>query len=143
MLGCASEGLSMDGKQTRQQTLRLYLKICADLAELGDRENQSLVPRLRAVIARAPRFEAAWAKLLLAQARGAAEEIKSNRFDAAKLAQLRKDIAEARKVDPQMAEAALAESLLVPPRQFGRRRRCSTARYRTIPPSLSLLAAGQ
>jgi hypothetical protein len=121
MLGCASEGLSLDGKQLDQKTLRLYLKICADLAELGNQENQTLVPRLRDVIARAPRFKAAWAKLLLVQARAAAEEIKSNRFGAAKVAQLRKDIAEARKVDPQMAEAALAESLLVPPRQFGRR----------------------
>ena len=141
MLGCASEGLSLDGKHLDQKTLRLYLKICADLAELGDRENQTLVPRLRDVIARAPQFEAAWSKLLLVQTRATAEEIKSIRFRAAKAAQLRRDIAEARKVDPQMAEAALADPCWCHPANSDGGCPCSTARFKTIPPIPLLSAA--
>lgn len=113
VLGCALEGLEPGGKALRAQTLKLYLTGCSQYAVGDDETRSSVIPVFEQVVKDAPRFEDAWAKLLLAEAEAIAEDPGRDR------ANLRQYILEARKLDPQMPEATLAEVTLLPTRAFG------------------------
>lgn len=116
VMKCASEALSAGGTKLDQATLKLYLNACATLANTTD-DFGELVPVLREVIRKAPQFEGAWAKLLLAEVGASGPQ--SNL--AARREQLKKDIAAARQLRPDLAEAFLAEIELIPQRDFVRR----------------------
>ena len=113
VLGCALEGLEPGGKALRAQTLKLYLTGCSQYAESDDEARLSVIRVFEEVVKDAPRFEAAWAKLLLAESDAVAEDPTRDRVI------LRRHLAQARKLDPQMPEATLAEVTLLPTRAFG------------------------
>ena len=113
VLGCALEGLEPGGKALGAQTLKLYLAGCSQHAEGGEEGRFSVIPMFERVVKVAPRFKGAWAKLLLAESDAVAEDAVRDR------ANLRRHIAEARKLDPRMAEAMLAEVTLLPTKAFG------------------------
>lgn len=68
ILGCASEGLDAEGNRLDQPTLKLYLNGCAQMAEIDGGDASPVGSVMAEVLKKAPRFEAAWAKLLLAEA---------------------------------------------------------------------------
>ena len=112
VLGCVLEGLSPGVAPLSQSVLKLYLNACALLGETYSQDSSPVIPVLEKVTQQAPGFKPAWAKLLVAQ---------TSRYQQAKAdersaiaASLRRRIVEARKFDPQMPEAFLAELELLP-----------------------------
>ncbi len=109
-LECALEGLAGEQSGLERPVLKLYLSGCAGIDAY---ENQyQLIPLFRQVTARAPKFEAGWAKLLHVEV---SATLNNPVGDPALPDLLKKDIAEARKVNPHLAEAYLAEAVLLPP----------------------------
>jgi tetratricopeptide (TPR) repeat protein len=108
VLGCALQETSGQFGRLQKDLRSLYLNACATLTEAGY-ETSSVLPQLRHVVNEAPKFRPAWAKLLLAES----TYISSLPNDSSRLpplrATLRSDIAQARKLDTNMAEATLAE----------------------------------
>ena len=113
VLGCALEGLEPGGKALSAQTLKLYLTGCSQYADGGDEARSAVVPVFEQVVNVAPRFKAGWAKLLLAEADAVGNDLTRDR------AKLRSYIADARRLDPKMAEATLAEVTLLLTSTFG------------------------
>lgn len=113
VLGCALDALDPGGNALNKQTLKLYLSGCSQYVEADDDNRTSVILMFEQVVRYAPRFKAAWAKLLLAESEALFEDSGRDR------AKLRRYIAEARKLDPQMPEATVAEVSLLPGRAFG------------------------
>jgi len=109
VLDCASEAYGTQGQSLDAQTRRLYLKGCGDFTQVSDADLESLLTTFREVIRRAPRFEAAWGRLLNAE-----DEIlfepPFDRLTPASRAKFHADIAAARKVNPDMPEAYIGEA---------------------------------
>ena len=119
VLECAREGLAPDNGRLSLQTLKLYLNACSQLSEIAGSDPRPVIPVFLQVIRDAPGFKPAWAKLLLAE--GAANQLVFNDegvVDARARKLLRQHIDAARKLDPEMAEATLAEISLLPPDAF-------------------------
>jgi tetratricopeptide (TPR) repeat protein len=114
VLECALEGRKGSGKRLKPEVLKLYLNACAQLAELSSVDPRPVIPMLREVIRSEPRFEAAWAKLLLAESVVARVAFTGGVPDRRAIAALRQHIQAARQRYPNMAEALIAESALVP-----------------------------
>ena len=118
VLGCVIEESAAERRLRDKGTRRLFLNACALLAETGW-DSRSVIPLLRQVVDREPKFEPAWARLLLAQA-----DIKIFLESSAEpfervAAQLRADLDKARALNPDMAEIVLAEIALHPLWDFG------------------------
>ena len=111
VLDCAVEGINAGGRRLDQQTLTLYLNGCAQHAELIGADPTEVVPTYLQVVEKAPWFKPAWAKLLSAEVASASP---GGREKKAVSARIRAHIAQARKLDPTMAEAVLAEGILMP-----------------------------
>lgn len=109
VLGCVGEALNPQQPRTDQAMLKLYLNSCAQFAELDSTNVGSLITDLRTVVEEAPHFAGAWKKLLLAEAQVVDDARLDGTANLAAERALRNDIATARKLDPQMAEATLAE----------------------------------
>jgi hypothetical protein len=118
VLGCAVEGLSGDGHRLAPQTLKTYLNACAQLSDLASGDPRPVIPMLRQVIGDAPHFAPAWGKLLLSQAAVSDLSFTNGKPDDAARSELRRLIAEARKLSPGIAEVDLAETTLLPPTAF-------------------------
>jgi tetratricopeptide (TPR) repeat protein len=118
VLECALDGLTGDGNRLSGQTLKTYLNACAQLADSGD--PRPVLPMLRQVTRDAPQFEPAWSKLLVAQAAVADLNFNGGRPDEQARSDLRQMIEEARKLNPPLAEADLAQSVLLPPRDYAK-----------------------
>ena len=117
VLGCALDGSSDDGNLLSGQALKTYLNACAQLADMGD--PRPVIPMLRQVTRDAPHFEPAWAKLLLAQATVADMSFTAGRPNEDARNDLRRLIDEERKLNPRLAEADLAETVLLPSTAYG------------------------
>ncbi|MGE5063276.1 MAG: TIR domain-containing protein, partial [Myxococcales bacterium] len=120
-LSCAIEEASGQYGRLPARMRRIYLNACAALGEAGY-DNQTLLPQLKQVTDQAPGFRPAWAKLITAQA-DYVSSLDLNPIDAedhAAREELRRLINSGRKVDPQMAEASLAEVILDPDLSFDR-----------------------
>lgn len=106
VLKCATEGMAPAHKKLEDTTLKLYLVGCARLSE-KDVDPEPLVEIFAKIAQQAPDFEGGWAKLLIAE---------TNAFRAAQDPvigrSLRAHIKQARKLNPTMAEAFVAESWL-------------------------------
>jgi tetratricopeptide (TPR) repeat protein len=119
VLGCVVEESAAPGQSLDKGTRRVFLNACASLAETGW-DKRPVIPLLRQVVDRRPKFQPAWARLLLAQA-----EVKTllesgaEPFDRVE-AQLRADLEKARALNPDMAEILLAELALHPLWDFGK-----------------------
>jgi hypothetical protein len=110
VLACAKKG-AMAPDRLDQQTLKLYLSGCAQ-RDLTDKDFRRLVPMLRELTRRAPRFDGAWALLVGNEATMMGyEKIPPDSPDGRTL---RNDIVQARKINPRMPEAYFAEFMLLP-----------------------------
>jgi tetratricopeptide (TPR) repeat protein len=139
VLDCASEAFNASGKKLDSQTRRLYLNGCGSFASVGSDAN-TLVPLFRNITRRAPRFEDGWRKLIYV------EDVSlfappSTGSDPQKRAQLQRDIVHARRINPEMPEAYVAEGDLVPQDQFAERMRLNDLAATKNPDSASALAA--
>ena len=121
VLGCALEGLSGDGDRLAPQTLKTYLNACAQLSDIASGDPRPVIPRLRQVTRDAPHFAPAWGKLLLAQAAVSDLSFTNGTPDEEARSELRRLIAQARELSPGIAEADLAETVLLPPTAFAQK----------------------
>ena len=110
VLACATEGLA---SQLGQPVFKLYLTGCAELHSLWEGDPGTLIDLFAKVTQQAPEFEGGWEKLLLAQLEAFQNP---NSRDPKARDSLRQSIVRARKINPDMAEAYLAEAWLSPPR---------------------------
>ena len=109
---CAGEGLKPGGgKALRRETLKLYITGCS---QTGPDEGTSA--GLRQVVKDAPEFKRGWANLLLAES---ADPSALQDLTSARRRQLQQDIKRARQLDPKMPEIAIAQSQLLPTREYG------------------------
>lgn len=93
-------------------TLKLYLSGCANLSSLLAQDPRAAVGIFERITEQSPRFGAAWKKLILADI----QTFRVNdRSDPELRRKLQRHAAEARRIDPDMAETFLAESWLRPP----------------------------
>ena len=118
VLDCA---LQADAVHTRldEQTLKSFLNGCSQFADDYHFEPAAVVPILSQVVAKAPRFEPAWRKLLLADTLVARnEQMFEDRFAPGRLGQ---DIAAARKLNPNMPEIYVAETEMLPLNAYAKR----------------------
>jgi len=113
LVSCAAEALSPESGRLDQDTLKLYLNACASLTEIGW-DRRPVLESLRQVVTRVPKFQPAWAKLIVTQADLVTFLKDSNEPTDTAKAQLRADIARAGAIDPNMAEIQLAEVELMP-----------------------------
>ena len=119
VLDCDAQGRS-SGSQLKLETLKSYLNVCAQLADLSDTDPNVPLRALRNIVQQTPRFKAGWAKLLVAESEAANQSIVSLDPDGGLIAALRTHIAQARKLDPEMPEAALAAMVLAEPGDVSR-----------------------
>ena len=111
VLECGAEGRS-SGPNLALETFKSYLNVCAQLADLSDTDPNVPLRALRNILQQAPRFEAGWAKLLVAESEAANQSIVSLDPDAGLVVALRAHVEQAKRLDPEMPEAALAEIVL-------------------------------
>lgn len=140
VLECAVEALTSEGPRIRQETLKLYLNGCSAYSELAAADPRPLVPVFLEVVQQAPKFEGAWAKLIHAET----EIVTSVDWeeDAAIMkAALLRHMAEARKLNPDMAEILLAEADFAPPSAYGHRMRLLQRAVERNPNSPQALSA--
>jgi DNA-binding winged helix-turn-helix (wHTH) protein/tetratricopeptide (TPR) repeat protein len=123
VLQCAKDALSDRSNGPDRQTLKTYLGACEGYAEISEDVYRDLRAAFARVIEKSPRFEAGWRKLLTADS----EIVRDLNFQDAVAesdrAQLKQDIAAARRLYPDIAEAYLGESVLLPARDFAGRMR--------------------
>ena len=108
VLKCATEAMAPGHEELEDLTLKLYLGGCARLSE-KDEEPQPLVEIFGKVTEQAPDFEGGWEKLLITET----NEFINAGHDPAIGRRLQAHIARARKLNPTMAEAYVAESWLL------------------------------
>jgi tetratricopeptide (TPR) repeat protein len=94
-------------------TLKLYLSGCANLSSLLALDPKAATDIFEKVTNQAPRFEGAWKKLLIADIRMLRLRGRAN-VDARRI--LLRRVAEARRFHPELPEAFLAQSWLLPTR---------------------------
>lgn len=116
VLGCALEGLSAESGRLPQTVLKLYLNACALLGETYFHDPSQAASILQKVTEQAPRFEPAWAKLMLAET--IRFQSMSSAGRKASAGNFRRTIAAARRVDADIPEAYVAEIELLPGRAF-------------------------
>lgn len=114
VLGCAAEASNSGGQRLDRRTLQLYLNGCAALADLYGREVETVIPMFRDVLRNAPRFEGAWAKLLLADSDAYSDTLFGSTEFIRTKSRLTEDLAAARKVNPNLPDAYLAEAAMLP-----------------------------
>jgi hypothetical protein len=119
VLKCAFEAHPGGRSVLKPDSLKLYLNGCAAYADNSPETIQSLVPLFVRVTREAPDFAGGWAKLLLAESEFTRMTYLPEAADV--LAALPAHIAAARKLNPKMPEAFLAEAALLPDMAFERR----------------------
>jgi tetratricopeptide (TPR) repeat protein len=121
VVGCAGEGVDPRRGRIDDETLKLYINSCARFAEITVTGPDAVVASLRQVVKKAPEFSVAWEKLLLAEL-ALVDTAREAGNDLGPLeTRLRADIASARKFEPQMPEAILAQLAFVPPEDVATR----------------------
>ena len=140
VLECTLEGLNRKGKRLLdRQTLSLYLNGCAQFAELIGTNTVEIIPLFDKVTKAAPWFEPGWAKLLLSET--LTTDLPGNTQNRVDPARLRTHIAQARKVNPQLVEAALAEISLLPSNALLQRAKLIDQSLRIEPQNANLLTS--
>jgi DNA-binding winged helix-turn-helix (wHTH) protein/tetratricopeptide (TPR) repeat protein len=119
VLDCALEGRSATGDQLPEDSFKLYLNGCAILADAYRVEPKRVIPIFSQVVKQAPRFAAGWGKLILAEAQFVNAEIIF--YDRTPDIPVAAHIAQARKLDPELPEADVAEFLTLPISAFDER----------------------
>ena len=119
VLDCALEGRSAEGDRLPEESFRLYLNGCAIFADAYRVDPKRVIPIFSQVVAQAPKFAGGWGKLILAEAQFVNVEIIF--FDRKPPIPIDQHIAAARKLDPDLPEAYVAEFLTLPISAFDRR----------------------
>ena len=113
VLDCAVQAAGPNDQAIKLPTLKLYLSGCADMSNLLAQDPRVAVSIFARVVEQAPNFKGGWKKLLRA-------EMQVLRYgfgtDPLVRRELKKHVVQARRVDPGMGEAFLAEAWLAPPR---------------------------
>ncbi len=141
VLDCAMEGRAAEGKQLPLRTFQLYLNGCAILADAYRVDPKRVIPIFSQVVAQAPKFAGGWGKLILAEAQYVNVEIIF--FDRRPDIPVEQHIAAARKLDPDLPEAYVAEFLMLPISAFDERLRLierASARHPDDPDLLAIRA---
>jgi hypothetical protein len=138
VLGCAADALGKGGRHLATQSRNLYLATCGQTAEGGNYDPQPVVDELSKVVTAAPAFAPAWRELLLAEADAIDLNDEPEPRPAA-ASTLRGHIAAALRVEPNMAEAKLAQISLVPTYQLVTRMRLIDEVYRSDPDNPAVL----
>ena len=127
ILGCATDGF--DGPvKLKLSPLKAYLNACAQLSDSGSFDLRNPLPLLLEVIEASPKFEPAWQMLLLSEADLVSPEASDAEPDQRMVADLHRHIAQARKINPFMPAADIAEAMQLPERDFtGRMKRMARA----------------
>lgn len=139
VLGCTLDGLSPNKALLKASVLKSYLNACALLDETFFEDTSQAVLMLQQVTTDAPGFKAGWAKRLIAETnryQGLSE--KEKKAYAPKFRQL---IADARKLDPDIPEAYVAEIELLPGRDFYGEVRLADRAAKIDPNNVFVLAA--
>jgi tetratricopeptide (TPR) repeat protein len=140
VLDCALEAHDPKGKRLLdQQVLGLYLNGCAKFAELIGTNTTQIIPLFDKVTKAAPLFEPGWAKLLLSESM--TTDLPGRIQDRADPARIRQHILQARKVNPRLVEAALAEISLLPSTALSERARLIDQSLETEPENSTLISA--
>ncbi|HXG81001.1 MAG TPA: winged helix-turn-helix domain-containing protein, partial [Sphingomicrobium sp.] len=137
VLDCALEGRS-ERQQLKVETFRLYLNGCAILADAYRVDPKRVIPIFSQVVEQAPKFSAGWGKLVLAEAQFVNVEIIF--FDRRPAIPVEQHIATARKLDPDLPEAYVAEYLMAPISAFDQRLRLIERGLARHPDNPDLLA---
>ena len=116
VLTCATEAMAPGHEKLENMTLKLYLGGCARLSNEFNVDPGSLVEIFGKVTQQAPHFEGGWAKLLMAETDS---WLRSER-DPVIGKNLQTHIGQARKLNPTMAEAYVAEAWMQELRQINR-----------------------
>ncbi|MCL6697630.1 hypothetical protein LZ496_02370 [Sphingomonas sp. NSE70-1] len=104
------------------ELFKRYIGSCAEAALGSEMDSDKAVTALRSIIAERPRFKAAWALLLSAQASVAAiAELGSPSEAASHRRTLLQDLEKARKIAPNLPEIEMAEIQLLSPMDFAGR----------------------
>ncbi len=141
VLDCALEGRSAKGRQLPEDAFRLYLNGCAILADAYRVDPKRVIPIFSQVVEQAPKFASGWGKLILAEAQFVNVEIIF--FDRRPRIPVEQHIAAARKLDPDLPEAYVAEYLTRPISAFDERLRLierASARHPDNPDILAIRA---
>lgn len=128
-LNCGLEALNAQEAKLTAEVRKLYLSGCAGFDELAYGELHRMIPVMREVTRRAPGFAGAWGKLIQAEVL----TLVAGAGDPRLIPQVKRDIADARRVNAHLAEAYLAEAELVPPDDFGERLRLTELATRHNP----------
>ena len=119
LLDCAADTFRPRGGALRQADVKLYIGACGRFGMmLGYPDVEILVPPFEQVVRRSPAFAPAWRQLLLTET-----SLQAIPGDTSKPSpqMLRDHIAAARRIDPGMAEAVIAEIELLPVTAFEQR----------------------
>lgn len=108
---CASTGYRSRQLVAKPEVLKSYLEGCAAAAGTNPPTPETLAMKFRQVVEAVPRFAGGWAQLLLAES--AIPDL-----DSGKRAQLSADIAQARKLQPDLPESYFAQLSLLPPNAY-------------------------
>lgn len=141
VVDCALEGRPAEGKQLPPDTFKLYLNGCAILADAYRVDPKRVIPIFSQVVEQAPKFASGWGKLILAEAQQVNVEIIF--FDRRPNIPVEQHIAAARKLDPDLPEAYVAEYLTLPISAFDERLRLierASARHPDNPDILAIRA---
>lgn len=106
VLTCATDAMAPEHEKLGNVTLKLYLGGCARLSDEFYSNPRSLVDVFGKVTGQAPDFQGGWAKLLMVET----YSWLTSRKDPVIGKSLRTHIGQARKLNPTMAEAYVAES---------------------------------
>lgn len=115
VLECAVEAHTAGREARKRDVLKQYLNGCAQMSGGNAEAQPNLVSVFREVVTAAPRFEGAWEKLLRTEADAYVSGNASLKAD------LRRDIAAARELNPKMPAVYLAEYDLLPENAFAQR----------------------
>lgn len=139
VLGCAGDALAASDRTLPGETRALYLSSCGHTTEGVNYDPQTIIASLSKVVAAAPRFAPAWRILLPAEAAVIDDTDRPASIGAKET--LRAHIAGARRLEPHMPEATLAEASLVPLTDLVTRTRLIDQAYRDGPASSAVLLA--
>lgn len=138
VLDCALEGRSAEGKQLPEDSFKLYLNGCAILADAYRVDPKRVIPIFSQVVEQAPKFAGGWGKLILAEAQFVNLEIIF--FDRRPAIPVEQHIAAARKLNPDLPEAYVAEFLTLPISAFDQRLRLIERASASHPDNPDILA---
>jgi adenylate cyclase len=132
VLDCALDAYHSRQLASKLDALKSYLSGCAAVASTDSADPEAETARFRQVVRAAPNFAAGWAQLILAE---------SEPSTPVQRRQLVADIAQARKLQPDLPEAYFAEMTLLPPEAYASALRLMDHALQENPASALLLGA--